>query len=327
MRRFIDGVRDYQSSGRSSNGVHLVSPLVLPWHSNRAIRSVNTMALKAQVARLYADHDISDPLVWSFLPGAIDYLNLFRPDKTVYHCVDELSEYPVPGIPKQYIEKAHQRMLGAADVVFFASNGLQNKYGAVCKNEHHVVPSATAFGPEDFENLIEPEEIAHVTEPIIGYVGSLHFSVDFELLDRLCWEFPQAHILCVGPFAVSGVQLPKHRNFTHIPKVPHHELPMWLRRMKVGLIPFLDNEHIRYSCPTKFFDYMAAGLPVVSTDVPELRRFDRTIAISPDHDGFVRNVEYLLEGLAPGFADSARMVASQNTWSARVQQVSTILGL
>jgi glycosyltransferase involved in cell wall biosynthesis len=53
----------------------------------------------------------------------------------------------------------------------------------------------------------------------------------------------------------------------------HHDThAAFLRHAHVGLLPFLDTEHIRITLANKLFDYMGAGLPVVATDVPSMRR-------------------------------------------------------
>ncbi len=106
---------------------------------------------------------------------------------------------------------------------------------------------------------------------------------------------------------------------------PQAELPAFLRHADVALIPFQDNEHTRGSFPLKFWEYAAAGLPVVARDLPNFAHasLEDIVYLASDSVSFVERVDQALQD-----TDAARLarheMARSHDWPARIEQITRL---
>ena len=106
---------------------------------------------------------------------------------------------------------------------------------------------------------------------------------------------------------------------------PYEALPAYCRAFDVGLIPFRIDELTVRANPLKLREYLAAGLPVVSTDLPEVRKYAGLVRLAAGPDGFIAAIEAALADRSEP-ANRARVAAMQSeSWEARVEQISELL--
>lgn len=112
------------------------------------------------------------------------------------------------------------------------------------------------------------------TREYIGYIGNLHFAINYDYLKKLIQINKDEKFLIIGGIleeaAKSIIQMP---NVTYIPQIAKTELNSYLAKMKLGLIPYIINAHTVGVYPTKLFEYLAAGVPVLSTPLPEVAQY------------------------------------------------------
>ncbi len=82
--------------------------------------------------------------------------------------------------------------------------------------------------------------------------------------------------------------------------IPHSQLAEWLRRTNIGLVPFQPIPKFFKNVPTKIFEYMAAGLPIVASDLPPIRGYLRSakaglLAIAADPNSHAEKIFYLIQ--------------------------------
>ena len=106
----------------------------------------------------------------------------------------------------------------------------------------------------------------------------------------------------------------------------HEEIPHYIKRFHVGLIPYVINEYTTYIYPAKLNEYLAMGIPVVATDLAEIQHFNtehhNVIAVARNSDEFVHAIQ---EALRNGSVEASRRrieVARQNDWEVRIAQMS-----
>jgi len=106
---------------------------------------------------------------------------------------------------------------------------------------------------------------------------------------------------------------------------PYSALPAYCRGFDVGVIPFRMNELTLRVNPLKLREYLAAGLPVVSTPLPEVVRYNGVVHIAVNRDGFLREIESAL-GERTSETDRGRVEAMRSeSWEARVANMSDII--
>ncbi len=323
LRRLRNGFRL-----RRLDGVNVLSPLVIPFHGNRAIDALNR-ALLRWVVRIAAKRlRLERPILWSYVPQGLLLAGMLRPSHIVYHCVDDIAA--VSGDPEGF-RSAEDRMIAAADLVIASSQTLaesiESRGGAV-----RLMPNVTDI--ERFAETLEPgpidEAIEHAPRPRIVFVGAVSATkVDLELVAELARKRPHWSVILVGPVGLGdphtdvsplepldNVHLVGHRR--------HADLPSVLRGADVALIPYKLNRLTASIFPMKVYEYLAAGLPVVSTPLPSLRGVEG-VSFAADAD----EMTSLIEGCLASNSESARRarleLARGHSWESRIEEIAQAL--
>lgn len=239
---------------------------------------------------------IEQYFLWYYTPMARHFTRGLQPKAVIYDCMDELSAFR--GAPPG-LTSAEAELFRAADLVF---TGGQSLYEAK-KNHHpsvHCFPSSIdvrhfAKAREHSSDTADQAAIAH---PRIGYCGVIDERMDLELLAQLANIRPDWQFVMIGPVVkISDADLPRAANIHYLGGKKYDELPGYLSGWDVAILPFARNESTRFISPTKTPEYLAAGLPVVSTAITDVVRpyGDRKlVAIANDAAEFACAVEQLL---------------------------------
>ena len=249
--------------------------------------------------QLLASRGVRRFVLWYYTPMARAFTSHIRPLATVYDCMDELSAFrSAPQSMRQW----ERELFGVADVVFTGGQSLFE----VKRKQHpsvHAFPSSVDVShfAQARNGLAEPEEQAPIAGPRIGYVGVIDERIDLDLLAGIAAARPAWQIVMVGPTAkVDPAQLPQASNIHYLGGRPYEKLPSYMAGWDAAIMPFALNDATRYISPTKTPEYLAAGLPVVSTPIADVvvpYGQKRLVRIAADVVAFVASLE---EALASG---------------------------
>ncbi|MCR6655760.1 MAG: glycosyltransferase [Opitutus sp.] len=265
------------------------------------------------------DGRFEHPILWFYDPMAVTAFGAghLAERAIVYDCMDELSQFKAA--PPELIERERQ-LLRLADVVFCGGRKMRDKRLPLNPNCHFYGTGVDVahFGKARSPQLEVDSFIASLKGPVLGYFGVVDERIDYELLAKLADARPDWHVVMVGPFAkVDPNEFPKRPNLHFIGGRPYAELPAITKGFSACLMPFALNAATEYINPTKALEYMAAGKPVVSTAISEVKtNFARIAHIAESHDEFIQFCAR--EALAPS-ADHLRRglrLAAANTWEA-----------
>jgi glycosyltransferase involved in cell wall biosynthesis len=262
----------------AASGVWVFSPLVIPLHDSAFVRRLNRRILSSRLRRAMRRMSMTDSVLWTYNPLVLDQLGGMEWGGIVYHCVDELAGSP--GIPSALIERAEAELCRAADLVIVSAPGLAEGPRAGAQRLEYV-PNAADF--ELFHRAAggaaTPEDLARITGPRIGFFGAISdYKLDLELLDAVFRSHPEWQLVFVGPIG-EGDPDTRVASLAALPNVHflgsrhREELPGYLGGFDVCLLPNRLNRYTRHMFPLKFFEYLAAGKPVVMTPLPSLEAF------------------------------------------------------
>jgi UDP-galactopyranose mutase len=275
-------------------GVRIVTPHVPPGTTLEQAEMLQEEFLFQAIA----GHRIRDYVLWYYTPMALGFSRSLSPRLTVYDCMDELSAFR--GAPPQLADRERE-LFERADVVF---TGGRTLYEAK-RDQHwniHAFPSSVEvahFG-EARTGVSDPEDQAYIPRPRFGYCGVIDERMDLALLGDLARHRPDWHFVMIGPVVkIEQELLPVHRNIHYLGGKPYQQLPAYLGSWDVAMLPFARNESTRFISPTKTPEYLAAGLPVVSTSIRDVVTpyGDLGLArIADSADEFIRAGEAYLAG-------------------------------
>ena len=268
-----------EASGRRSSGhphVHLVAPgddvhLENPW-------IVLYSPLGAEQIGLF-EEQFKDPVI---VYDVLDNIEIF----------DEFDrrERREPG---RRARDLHEQLLDRADVVMASAVTLVDLLKS-CRPDTLYIPngvdrrhfaSAATAAPR-------PAELAGLAGPIVGYYGAIAEWFDFDLYEAVAASRPDYRFVLVGPSSEDDrlARICSLPNVTYVGEKTYEELPRYVAAFDVGTLTFVRNEVTRCVRPLKVLEYLAAGLPAVSTPLPEMADWPGVLT-APDPEAFARCVD------------------------------------
>jgi glycosyltransferase involved in cell wall biosynthesis len=307
------------------NDLWVFSPLVLPLPHKAWARSINQRVLRATIRALRWRLGIDKFQLWTFLPNTGDYVGTLGEDSSVYYCVDEWSLFSY--LDREQTVAAERELLRKVDCVFAINNALADAKRAANASTFvspHGVDHALFASALD-EGTAVPADIAAIRGPRIGFYGTIRDWVDLELVAHVAKARPAWSIVLIGQVLGDASAVAGLPNVHLLGQRPHHALPAYCKAFDVGIIPYRIDDRMTFVNPLKLREYLSAGLPVVSTPVPEVARYREHCRIAPTRGEFVSALE---QALADGGA-RARGVRSAamkpESWSARVADVMRVV--
>lgn len=304
----------------SSEGVIVLRPYI-PHGFDEAL------TLRGLLDGMLLEQRVSDPIVWYYTPCAIVFSDHVARRMTVYDCMDELSAFAGadPTLPAQ--ERALMRR---ADVVFTGGHSLYE-----AKAQHHsrvhAFPSGVEtehFGPAR-SGLPDPLDQAGIPYPRAGFYGVIDERLDTGLLGAVADLRPGIQFVLIGPTAkLDEADLPRRPNIHYLGIRIYSELPAYVANWQVALMPFAITAATRYISPTKTPEYLAAGLPVVSTPITDvIRQYGRLpgVAIAHDPATFAAAIDRALRLDPADWWPGADAVLAGKSWDATWARMLSLL--
>ncbi len=260
------------------------------------------------------------PVVYYSATAQVDKVGRYDPSLLVFDSVDEPSDEFSAWQPY------YHRAVATADVVLCTSEKLYHMARAI--NPHvYLVPNGCDY--EHFsraarQELPPPYEMKKLKGPIVGYIGVIATWCDLELIDRLAQAYPSYNLAMVGPLYNVG-RVPQRPNLHWLGFKSYDLLPAYAQCFDVGIIPFRRSNMTESVNPIKMWEYMAAGLPVVTTDLPEAKRFQDVIHYSKNQTTFIENVRRAVENDSWQQQSQRLALARQNSWAERAREVTRIM--
>lgn len=252
---------------------------------------------------------INDPMAVTAFAGHLGE------SMVVYDCMDELSQFA--GAPPGILERERQLIL-KADVIFCGGQKMRRKRLPLNDNTHFYGTGVDCehFGQAMSNSLETHPDIACLKTPVLGYFGVIDERIDYDLLAALADADLGWSIAMVGPFAkVDPATLPQRPNLHWLGSKSYQELPALTRGMDVCLMPFALNAATEYINPTKALEYMAAGKPVVSTALDEVRsNFSMATRIAASHQEFIEICRKEAKSPSQHYIRKGLKLSQENTW-------------
>ncbi|PWW84347.1 glycosyltransferase family 1 protein [Clostridium perfringens] len=256
--------------------------------------------------------------------------------KIIYEYVDDLSDDIAGFKISDEIKASHKRMLEDTEKVYVVTTAdklYQEAKELRGENKLALVTNGVQY--EHFANIDckkipdKMKNIVNSKKKIIGYFGALASWFDYDLIKELAEEFKDDYeIVLIGidydqSLGKSGIL--KLDNVHYLGTVNYNELPTYSKFFNVSIIPFVVNEITEATSPVKLFEYMALGKPIVTTALPECRKYESPL-VSDSHEDFINNIKKAdeLEN-SKEYIELLRKEGNQNTWRQKAKDIKELI--
>jgi glycosyltransferase involved in cell wall biosynthesis len=281
----------------------------------------NLAALRKAYRNLRGKLGINEknPIVWYYYPQQGYVSNLFENSFCIYEIYDNLVDNE--GRPLPFADKLQAKHRNSVNLLLTASQKQYEKYSPLYEQSKFFGNGLArqTYGALVKENVSGLPEILKVKEPRIGYVGMISERLNWRLIKNLADNKPEWNFVFVGPVADSTIEqkMTQYSNVHFLGAREISQIPAVLKSLDVGLLPYLENDFFLFLNPLKFYEYAAAGLPSVSSNIEELNSFPAELVkiVSNDNaDEWIEAIDNFIEGDRTAIVKIGREIASKYIW-------------
>lgn len=324
--RIVNKIRQFWRGPAAVNHhMHVITPLAIPFHDIPALSAANARwvgrYVRAQARKLGMDRF----QVWTFLPTTAPLIRHLIPDKVVYYCVDEWSEFSF--LNCRLMQEMEESLIHQSDLVIASAEKLYESKRHL-NPRTYLVPhgvDSEHFSQARSENREPAREVKDMPKPIIGFWGLIHEWIDLALIRHVAECHPDWSLVLVGKINVDCSELEKLPNIHLVGPRSYESLPGFAKGFTAAILPFKVNRLTDNVNPIKLREYLAAGLPVVSTPLREVRPYSHVVRIGGTPEEFVRELEAAVHETGKAAAQMRMDAVSKETWLAKVEQISQLV--
>lgn len=277
---------------------------------------------------LFANHKTC---FYVFHPKFNDYVDCFDENILVYHAYDDFSK---EGGDTQTLENKEKQLLARADFIFASSRSIQKRLQRISDREDvHFVPNGVNF--EMFSNKKEkPQDLLSFTRPVVSYTGSINRKVDLSLLCKLANRLTEVEFLMIGTIGDISNQEQEYADLKIMKNVhflgfkSKNKIASYMQHVDINIMLYRTDNHTWASSvyPLKLHEYLAAGKPVIGSDIEALREFSDVVNIAIDEGDWINKIIQCIEHTETAEDVTKRKtVAKANTWEHRAETIVTFL--
>lgn len=307
------------------------SPLV-PVSGSRLLANMSADRWYRAVFKAASRIGIHQPIIWMSQPEQVRALSSGKYGLSIYHIVDEYTGYTgTTAKQESVLAAAEQLLLDTVDLTIAVSPELVRAKSA---------PGRDVFLVENAVNLREfelarsagdvPEDLLKIPRPRIGYSGLVGKRLDLKLIQDVACKRPEWSFVMIGvedsrdcESILSGLKdMP---NVYFLGEKPPSRVASYVTGLDLGMLPYELNTETSHISPLKMYEYLAAGLPIVSTAIPASRRKANVVAIACDANEFDSRCAALLDNKNDQDISERLGEAAQSTWDNRIAELTNII--
>jgi glycosyltransferase involved in cell wall biosynthesis len=323
IRRLSEG---FKRAELKENKLRVLSPLLIPKAQSRIALWLNRKLFSMQVDKELKDMGNGIVEYWCFVPNAVDLVPSGGREmiKIIYYCVDDWTKFHY--LDTDWITIKEHELVNRSDFVFAVSHYLEEKLNKISNKNVYYMPHGVEY--EKFRAALSitelPQDVVNIKKPIIGFYGNIYPWVNLVLIKELATRLPDWNFVIIGGVFCDISAFDNIDNVHFLGRKEHDKLPGYCAAFDVAIIPYdMNNPRMESVSPVKAREILAAGVPVVAADVPELRQFGDEVLIADSADEWIVAIKKQL-------CRTDKKVISEKVrnadWVKRVSQIRKIVG-
>ena len=308
------------------NGITLLSPLFFPFPYSNFFLRINKFFLISNLKKWMSINNYNNPIVITFLPTPLiqNIIKDLNPGLKIFYYADNISE---GSKLSRYSKKWETKIIKESDLLSCTSTNLERNIKDI--NSSYIRLSAGVnfnkfeINRKNYKNL---NILKKYNKPIIGYIGAISTVFDVKLVLDIADHFKNATVVLVGPVYININSL-KKKNIIIEGQKNFEEIIKYYFSFNIGIVPYKVNEYTNSVYPTKLNEYLAAGIPVVSTNFFEAEKFcqenHNLISVAKTNKEFIQKIEYELSEFPNKQKEEKLLqIAQNNNWQTKFEKLN-----
>ncbi|MGE5430941.1 MAG: glycosyltransferase, partial [Syntrophomonadaceae bacterium] len=313
---------------KSSPGERVMSPVIelnpfiIPLHDFKLVRKLNKILLLRALKGAIEQYHFQNPVLITSSPVMSDVAGCLNESSIHYICLDDYSHFK--GAFRRLME-FESNLLRKADSCFAVSETLVKSRKTQAGTSYYL-PQGVELDHFSGRSMEIPGILKDVKKPVIGYFGIIApLWTDVDLIIRAAKQYPDYQFLIIGRVEMDISGFDSAENIKFVGEIPYDRLPAYAQVFNVGMIPFEDNNLTKSCNPIKLYEYMALGIPVVSTELTEVRKFSDLVFVARDKEEFIKLIKTAVEDSTPERNQARRQKAMEYSWNAVTERISNVI--
>jgi len=313
-------IRGKKLISKNQYTINEIYPFVIPFHDFSAFRYLNRLSINVVMKLTAKKLRIRNPIIITSSPLIGNIIGDLGETSSHYFCLDDFTLFDGAF---SSLGKLEQALLSKVDSCFAVSE-LLLKTRRVNSSHNYLLSQGVDTNHFSPSVEIHPKMMRFKSfqKPLIGFFGLLTTWVDIDLIIEASQIYRDYNFVIIGKSNIDLSKLSNVSNIFYLGEIAYDELPKFANAFDVGIIPFIINDLTKACNPLKLLEYLALGIPVISSDIPAARKFEDVIFIAEDRQQFIKLIPLALQDATVERNTLRRKIAEKYSWELIVEDIS-----
>ena len=313
-KRLSNFIKSSKGFKKINKRITSFSPLFFPYYFNFFFQTINSLMVLRPINKWLKKNRFSDPIIINFIPNPITYsiVNNINSNLVAYYMADNMTQND------RKFRNIEEKIISKSQLVFFSSINLKNKIKKISKRR--FLPNGVNF--EIFSKIKLSKKYDKKDSLKIVYLGAVRDIINENLILKISRKFPDDKIYFIGPILKKFNKLYKRKNIFFLGEIKHKLVPSFLKDFHIGILPYKVNLFTKSINPLKVYEYVSSGLPVISTNLPNIVRLSNdypniNLFKAKSDENFLNNISNIKKNYKQNSRKDLNIFLKENAWRKR----------